>query len=104
MRECGRGDPRNRPSGRDLAMRLGAHMSIAGGLDRAVERARIAGCDDFQIFTKNASQWRTRQLIAAEVGAFHRRLEEEGLGGVSAHDSYLINLASPDDVLRRRSI
>ncbi len=41
---------------------LGAHMSVAGGLPRAVERAIIHGCDAFQIFTKNASQWRGRSL------------------------------------------
>ena len=85
-------------------MRLGAHMSIEGGLDRAVERARRAGCDVLQIFTKNSNQWKARPLGPEEIARFRARLETDGIGQVSAHDSYLINLASPDEVLHRRSI
>src|SRR2546428_1733538 len=85
-------------------MRLGAQMSIQGGLDRAVERARRAGCDVLQIFTKNSNQWKARELSPEDVERFRRRLEEDRIGQVSAHDSYLINLASPDEVLYRRSL
>jgi len=85
-------------------MRLGAHMSIEGGLDRAVERACRAGCDVLQIFTKSSSQWRARELGGAEIERFRLRLEADGIGTVAAHDSYLINLASPDALLHRKSV
>jgi len=86
------------------AMRLGAHQSTEGGLDRAVERARTAGCQVLQVFTKNSNQWKARSLAAEEIARFREALAREGIDGVSAHGSYLINLASPDDVLYRRSI
>src|SRR5262245_24339125 len=85
-------------------MRLGAHMSIEGGLDLAVERAKRASCDVLQLFTKNSNQWKGRALTEADVERFRARLGAEGIGQVSAHDSYLINVASPDDVLYRRSV
>lgn len=84
--------------------RIGAHMSIAGGLIRAVERAEISGCETFQIFTKSSNQWRARPLAAVEVDAFRTRLDASGLSPVVAHASYLINVASPDASLRRRSV
>ena len=84
--------------------RLGAHMSIAGGLPRAVERARASGCEALQIFTKSTGQWRARELPGEEIDAFRRRLRETGIGPVVAHNSYLINLAAADAALRRRSL
>lgn len=85
-------------------MLLGAHMSIEGGLDQAVERAKRAGCDVLQLFTKSSNQWNAKSLTGEDVARFKARLTAEGIGHVSAHDSYLINLATPDDVLHRRSI
>ena len=85
-------------------MLVGAHMSIEGGLDRAVERARRAGCDVLQIFTKSSNQWRARELMGDEVERFRLRLQADGIGTVAAHDSYLINLASPDEALYRKSV
>ena len=84
--------------------RLGAHLSIAGGLPRAVERAHATGCDTLQIFTKPAGQWRARALPPDEVNAFRARAAELGIRPIVAHASYLINLAAPDPDLRRRSI
>ena len=85
-------------------LRIGAHMSVAGGVSRAVERAVAHGCEALQIFTKNASQWRGKPLDPKEVRAFRRRIEETGIGPVVAHASYLINLASAVPALRTQSI
>jgi len=74
-------------------------MSIAGGLPRAVERARAAGCDTLQIFTKSSGQWRARPLPAAEIEEFKRLSAEMDIRPVMAHASYLINLGTPDVTL-----
>jgi len=84
--------------------RIGAHMSIAGGLPRAVDRAVAHGCETLQIFSKSSNQWRARALGASEVAEFRRRLAASGIGPAIAHASYLINLAAPDPRLRARSI
>jgi deoxyribonuclease-4 len=84
--------------------RLGAHLSIAGGLPRAVDRAEATRCDALQIFTKSAGQWRARTLPADEVALFRARVEASGIRPVVAHNSYLINVAAADPVLRARSI
>ncbi len=84
--------------------RLGAHMSIAGGFEKAVERAADAGCDCVQIFTKNNNQWRARPIDEEEVAKFRRRLVERRIVDPIAHSSYLINLASPDPVLWSKSV
>jgi deoxyribonuclease-4 len=83
---------------------IGAHMSIAGGYDKAVERALTVRARVLQIFTKNTNQWKGRALAAAEAASFRSAFEGSGLVEVVAHDSYLINLASPDALLRERSI
>ena len=84
--------------------RLGAHLSIAGGLPRAVDRAEASRCEALQIFTKSAGQWRARPLPAEEVALFRRRVGETGIGPVVAHNSYLINLAAADPALRAQSL
>src|SRR5919107_1296961 len=84
--------------------RLGAHLSIAGGLPRAVDRAEASGCEALQIFTKSAGQWRARELPASEIGLFKRRVRQTRIRPVVAHNSYLINLAAADAALRARSI
>ncbi|HEY7729158.1 MAG TPA: deoxyribonuclease IV [Candidatus Eisenbacteria bacterium] len=83
---------------------IGAHMSIAGGYDKAVERAVSVRARALQIFTKNSNQWKGKPLAGAAAGAFRAAWEASGLSSVVAHDSYLINLASPDRFLRERSI
>jgi len=83
---------------------LGAHMSIAGGLPRAVDRAKATRCEALQIFTKSAGQWRARELPQDEVALFRRRVEETRISPVVAHNSYLINVASAAPALREQSI
>lgn len=83
---------------------FGAHMSIAGGCHNAVAAARAHGCAALQLFTKNSNQWASRPLADEDVQAFRRSLRKSGIRWLVAHDSYLINLASPDDALYRRSI
>jgi deoxyribonuclease-4 len=83
---------------------LGAHMSVAGGLPRAVERAVVHRCDALQIFAKNANQWRGRDLPPEEVGEFRARVKAARIGPVVSHASYLINLASTNGALRRQSL
>jgi deoxyribonuclease-4 len=83
---------------------LGAHMSVAGGVTRAVERAVLHGCESLQIFTKNASQWRARPLDPGDVLRFRGAVAASGLRPVVAHASYLINLATADPVLRTQSV
>ncbi|MBC7224857.1 MAG: TIM barrel protein, partial [Anaerolineae bacterium] len=85
-------------------VRLGAHMSIAGGVDRAFDRALAVGCDTMQIFTKSSNQWRARPLRDEEVDRFRRLAQTSGVRPVVAHDAYLINPASPDPALWRRSV
>jgi len=84
-------------------MRFGAHMSITGGLERAISDGLRAGCDTVQLFTKNQQQWRAKPLGDAEVVRFRAATEQSGLGPLVVHDSYLINLASPDDALWQKS-
>lgn len=85
-------------------LRIGAHMSVAGGVSRAVDRAVAHGCEALQIFSKNASQWKGKPLDPAEVTAFRRRVEETGIQPVVAHASYLINLATTLPILREQSV
>jgi len=85
-------------------LRIGAHMSVAGGVSRAVDRAVVHGCEALQIFTKNASQWRGKPLDPAEVKAFRGRIDETGITPVVSHASYLINLATTFGTLREQSI
>jgi deoxyribonuclease-4 len=83
---------------------LGAHMSIAGGYDRAVQRARDAGCCCVQLFTKNNTQWRAVPITREQADRFHQAVRECGMSHPLAHDSYLINLASPDEDLWQKSL
>jgi deoxyribonuclease-4 len=85
-------------------MLLGAHMSIAGGYYRAVEHAQRCGCDCVQLFTKNNNQWKAKPITAEEAEKFRDALAASGVSHPISHDSYLINLATPDDDLWRRSI
>ena len=83
--------------------RLGAHLSIAGGLPRAIDRARASKCEALQIFTKSAGQWRARVLPADEIALFREKAAATRIP-IVAHNSYLINLAAADAALRARSI
>ncbi len=79
-------------------------MSISGGYYRAVEIASDMGCDCVQLFTKNNNQWRAKEITDDDVKRFQTTLQERRIGHPIAHNSYLINLAAPDDVLWRKSI
>lgn len=83
---------------------LGAHQSIAGGYYKAVEIAHRTKCDCVQIFTKNNNQWNAKKLTDEDVRLFQGKLAELGVTHPIAHDSYLINLASPDPVLWKKSV
>jgi deoxyribonuclease-4 len=79
-------------------------MSIAGGYYRAIEAAQRCGCDSVQLFTKNNNQWRARPINDREAERFRSTLENSSVGYPLAHSSYLINLASPEAALWKRSI
>ena len=83
---------------------FGAHMSVAGGLHNALLDAQRHGCDTVQLFTKNSNQWQARDLGGEEIDTFRGTLRDTGLRYPTAHTSYLINLASPDETLYRRSV
>jgi deoxyribonuclease-4 len=83
---------------------LGAHVSSQGGVAEAPARGASVGATAIQLFTKTPNQWREPALGADEVERFRAEVARHGIGTVVAHDSYLINLASPDDALRAKSI
>ena len=85
---------------------LGAHMSIAGGLDKAITRGEGVGCTALQLFTKSANQWRAKPIAADDAARFAAALAASPIGpeAVVVHDSYLINLGSPDDAKWEQSI
>jgi deoxyribonuclease-4 len=83
---------------------LGAHVSIAGGTWEAAARAREISATGGQIFTKQANRWLERDIEADEVTRYRTAMGETQVRWTCAHDSYLINLASPDDALRARSV
>ena len=83
---------------------LGAHVSAQGGVQTTPQRGLDIGATALQIFTKTPNQWREPVLADETVAAFRAELERSGIRSVVSHDSYLINLASPDVVLRKRSI
>lgn len=85
-------------------MKFGAHMSISGGAYKAFERGEEIGCDTIQIFTKNANQWKAKLLTEGDVARFAVEKQRTGIEPVLAHDSYLINLASPSQSLWQRSL
>ena len=84
-------------------MNLGAHMSTAGGVHRALERGRSIGCNAVQLFVKSNTQWEARPLEDGEIAAFRRLRRAFRPGYVFAHTSYLINLASPVPGLLEKS-
>ncbi len=89
-------------AGADLL--LGAHMSIAGGVDLAPLRGRQVGCQTIQLFTKSSNQWRARALPSEEIDRFRANLQAAAIAPAVAHGAYLINLASTDPALHQRSM
>jgi len=83
---------------------FGAHMSIAGGCHNALIAAKEHDFDTVQLFTKNNNQWNAKDLTEEDLERFRAELKGSRLKALTAHDSYLINLASPDETLYQRSL
>jgi len=83
---------------------LGAHVSIAGGVSRAFERAAELDIQAIQIFTRNASRWQVPRLADKERAAFAAAWQTGPVRAVLAHDSYLINLAAAEGEVRSKSL
>jgi len=85
-------------------MRIGAHLSIAGSVDRAVDRAVEKKCETFQIFTRNPRGWKFKPLDEEEAEDFVRKVRESKIDPAVSHMPYLPNLASHDKIIYRKSV
>ena len=88
----------------DVPEVLGAHVSTQGGVQTAPGRGRAIGASAIQLFTKTPNQWRDPVISEEARAAFRDAWASSGIRNIVAHDSYLINLATPDEALRERSI
>jgi len=91
----------------DGSLRIGIHTSIAGDISESLEIARKLGCNALQIFSSSPRMWPLAgsvRIPEADAARFRARRAELGLGPLVIHDNYLINLASPEPVMRVRSI
>ena len=84
-------------------MMLGAHVSIAGGVETPPEKAKKLTCDCMQIFSKNQAQWKAKPIDVEQADLFKVNCEKHGIEETVIHDSYLINLASPNKALLNQS-
>lgn len=82
---------------------LGAHMSNAGGVHKAVERGISIGCTTMQLFVKNNVQWSAKPLAVNDVASYKKLLSESNISPVVVHDSYLINLCAKDAAILQKS-
>lgn len=85
-------------------MLFGAHVSSAGGISNAIDRADLMGCEAVQVFTQSPRMWRPTAHSAEQVERFRARRAETGIEAIVCHALYLVNLASPDRTIRTRSI
>jgi len=85
------------------APEIGCHVSTAGGVHKAPERGRKIGARCMQVFTRNQMSWNVKDLGPSEAVAFRRERGRARIGTVMSHDSYLINLGSPDPAKWRRA-
>ena len=85
-------------------MLFGAHVSSSGGIHTAIDRAEEFGCDAVQVFTQSPRAWRPTNHKPESFERFKERRAETGIGAVVCHALYLVNLASPDDELYRKSV
>ena len=85
-------------------MLLGAHLSVAGGVDTAFDRAENLNCTSFQIFTKSNRQWQAKPLEPGVIDSYHRRQAETGIEPVICHASYLINIGAADETIWDKSV
>ena len=85
-------------------MQIGAHVSSAGGIDKAIDRAVEIGAESVQVFTQSPRTWRPTNHDPASFERFREKRAEAGIGGVVCHAVYLCNLAAPDPVVYERSV
>lgn len=85
-------------------MEFGAHVSSAGGIDSAIDRAEAMGCDCVQVFTQSPRMWRPTNHKPESIARFKARRAEAGIGGVACHALYLCNLAAPDGAIYEKSV
>lgn len=85
-------------------MRLGAHVSSAGTVDQAVDRAVALGCNTFQIFISNPRGWRPTLIPPEDADRFRTKYKAAEMRDAVAHSIYLINMASPNSYLREQSV
>jgi deoxyribonuclease-4 len=79
-------------------------MSTAGGVSKAFDRAESVGCDTMQIFTRNNNRWATKPIDEEEIFRWRARWQRSNVNPIISHASYLINLASSDEMLWQKSI
>src|SRR3989338_2590846 len=85
-------------------MRIGVHVSIAGHIYESLERAHALGCNTMQIFSRNPRCWQVTKLELSDVEEFKRVKSKYDIRPVAVHSPYIINLATPDDRLYKKSI
>ena len=89
---------------KEFCFRLGVHVSIAGGIEKSVKRAQALGCSTMQIFARNPRGWKVLPIPERSVAAFREAIHSSKIAPVVIHTPYLLNLASEDPVLHRRSV
>jgi deoxyribonuclease-4 len=85
-------------------MKLGFHVSIAGGFQNVIQRAQKRQCETIQLFTRNPRAWKYNDLDKEDISIFKNDIKTSGIGPVFVHIPYLVNLATPDKSLRKRSL
>ncbi len=85
-------------------MYLGAHVSTSGGVNKAPANGVQLGCEAIQIFTKNQMQWRAKPFTPSEIESYREEFKNSNLQVAVSHDSYLINLASPEEAKLAQSL
>lgn len=84
--------------------RIGVHVSIAGNIWESLERAKALGCNTMQIFSRNPRGWQAAEFNTPDVRKFRTLKEKYGIKPVAVHIPYIINLATPDNGLYKKSI
>jgi deoxyribonuclease-4 len=85
-------------------VQFGAHVSSSGGISNAIDRGAELGCDAVQVFTQSPRMWRPTAHAPEQIERFRERRNEVGIESVVCHALYLVNLASPDDVVHANSV
>jgi deoxyribonuclease-4 len=83
---------------------LGAHMSVAGGLEKAIEQGELIECTAIQIFTKSNRQWRAKNITDSEASTFRTAWSKSPIKTVMVHAAYLINIGSPNKEVEKKSV